>query len=57
ERLTACLKRCQNVCGKQNNEIKHLRLNKEASQRFVKHALWQSAQSKTKKRKIDGGDN
>ncbi|CDS40704.1 nuclear nucleic acid binding protein C1D [Echinococcus multilocularis] len=53
ERLTACLKRCQNICGKQSSELSHSRLDKEASKRFVKRALWQSAQSKTRRRKLD----
>ncbi|EUB63735.1 Nuclear nucleic acid-binding protein C1D [Echinococcus granulosus] len=53
ERLTACLKRCQNICSKQSSELSHSRLDKEASKRFVKRALWQSAQSKTRRRKLD----
>ncbi|VDK35189.1 unnamed protein product [Taenia asiatica] len=56
ERLTACLKRCQNICSKQSSEHIHSRLDKEASKRFVKRVLWQSAQSKTKKRKVGSDD-
>ncbi|KAL5111134.1 Nuclear nucleic acid-binding protein C1D [Taenia crassiceps] len=51
ERLTTCLKRCQNICSMRSSEISHSRLDKEASKRFVKRALWRSAQSKTKRKK------
>ncbi|KAL7062631.1 hypothetical protein AAHC03_0885 [Spirometra sp. Aus1] len=51
ERITACLRRCQNLCEKQSS--KRLHLDKQATTRFVRNALWQSAQSKTKKRRME----
>ncbi|VDN11662.1 unnamed protein product [Dibothriocephalus latus] len=51
ERITACLRRCQNLCEKQSSKRMHL--DKQATTRFVRTALWQSAQSKTKKRRMD----
>uniref|UniRef100_A0A0R3T0P5 Nuclear nucleic acid-binding protein C1D n=1 Tax=Rodentolepis nana TaxID=102285 RepID=A0A0R3T0P5_RODNA len=53
QRLTACLKRCQSICSKQSNENQHAHLDKEATKRFVKRALWQSVQAKPKRRKMD----
>ncbi|VDL27106.1 unnamed protein product [Hymenolepis diminuta] len=53
QRLTACLKRCQSIFSKQSIENQHAHLDKEATKRFVKRALWQSVQAKPKRRKMD----
>ncbi|KAM3171112.1 hypothetical protein ACTXT7_017262 [Hymenolepis weldensis] len=53
QRLTVCLKRCQSIFNKQSTENQHAHLDKEATKRFVKRALWQSAQAKPKRRKMD----
>ncbi|KAF5397220.1 hypothetical protein PHET_09461 [Paragonimus heterotremus] len=49
DRVMAALKRCRALSDK--NSTSHLRCDKEAASRFIKHALWQSAHSKAKKRR------
>ncbi|KAA3682070.1 exosome complex protein LRP1, partial [Paragonimus westermani] len=49
DRVMAALKRCRTLSDK--NSTSHLRCDKEAASRFIKHALWQSAHSKAKKRR------
>ncbi|XP_018647312.1 hypothetical protein Smp_179160 [Schistosoma mansoni] len=45
------LKRCRSLVEKEGST--RLKLDKEATTRFVKHALWKSAHTKTKKRRMD----
>ncbi|CAL8072833.1 unnamed protein product [Calicophoron daubneyi] len=54
DRVMTALKRCRALTEK--NATPHLRTDKEAASRFIKHALWQSAHSKAKKRRADAGD-
>ncbi|TGZ72952.1 hypothetical protein CRM22_001779 [Opisthorchis felineus] len=48
-RVMTALKRCRMLTEKESNS--RLKCDKEAASRFIKHALWQSAHSKAKKRR------
>ncbi|KAH8859767.1 Nuclear nucleic acid-binding protein [Schistosoma japonicum] len=52
DRVMNALKRCRSLVEREVSA--RLTLDKEATTRFVKHALWKSAHTKTKKRRLDG---
>uniref|UniRef100_A0A094ZFN3 Uncharacterized protein n=1 Tax=Schistosoma haematobium TaxID=6185 RepID=A0A094ZFN3_SCHHA len=51
DRVMNALKRCRSLVEREGSA--RLKLDKEATTRFVKHALWKSAHTKTKKRRMD----
>ncbi|CAH8841643.1 unnamed protein product [Trichobilharzia szidati] len=51
DRVMAALKRCRSLIEKET--CSRLKLDKEATTRFVKHALWKSAHTKPKRRRLD----
>ncbi|CAH8505632.1 exosome complex protein LRP1 [Schistosoma bovis] len=51
DRVMNALKRCRSLVEREGSA--RLKLDKEATTRFVKHALWKSAHTKTKKRHMD----
>ncbi|KAK4469250.1 hypothetical protein MN116_006821 [Schistosoma mekongi] len=51
-RVMNALKRCRSLVEREGSA--RLTLDKEATTRFVKHALWKSAHTKNRKRRLDG---